>query len=218
MSIKNEVAKKDFKRPEVLIRGWLKGKFKENHRLDDGAVIFENCIETPPFWKNTINEISIQIDGRSLNKINHNFSEGEFVEVQGEFRTKNIYDAEGNKIQRRCYVFIKSIQLVEDEQKDTKNYVHVSGLLARKGKIHHCKNGDSMFDFTVDIRRSYGRRSSIPCVIWGNERTQTLANVSKNSIIEVEGWIKTRIITDSSGITKSVAEIIVDNFSIRKEV
>lgn len=215
MSIEKEVAGKSIKKPEVLIRGWLKGTFKENHRLDDGAVIFENCIQTPPFWKNTINEIPLQIDGRCLNKLTHIFSEGEFVEVQGEFRTKNVYDTEGNKVQRRCYVFIKSIELIEEESKSTMNYVHVSGVLARKGKIHHCKNGDDMFDFTVDIRRSHGRRSSIPCVIWGSEQTQLLANVIKNSIIEVEGWIKTRIITDSAGITKSVAEIIVDNYKVR---
>ena len=214
MLVEKEVARKDSKKPEVLIRGWLNGTFKENHRLDDGAVIFENCIQTPPFWKNTINEIPIQIDGRCLKKLTHNFSEGEFVEIQGEFRTKNIYDSEGNKVQRRCYVFIKNIELVEEEPKSPMNYVHVSGIMARKGKIHHCKNGDSMFDFAVDIRRSHGRRSSIPCVIWGNERTQFLAGVSNNSFIEVEGWIKTRIITDSAGITKSVAEIIVDNFKI----
>ena len=214
MSFEREVAKNEDKKMEVLIRGWLKDVFKENHRLDDGAVIFENYIQTPPFWKNAINEISIQIDGRNLKRINYNFSEGEFVEIHGQFRTKNVYDDKGNKIQRRCYVFIKNIVPIEEEPKTPENYVRISGLLARKGKIHQCKNGDSMFDFTVDIRRSHGRRSSIPCVIWGNERTEFLANVSKNSIIEVEGWIKTRTITDSAGITKSVAEIIVDNFKV----
>lgn len=214
MSIEKEVLKEEYKKHEVLIRGWFKDSFKENHRLPDGAVIFESRIQTISFWKNVMTEITVQIDGRCLKKFNHQFVEGEFVELRGEFRTKNVFDDDGHKIQRKCYVFIKDIELIDEEQKHPKNYVCVSGILARKGKIHHCKNGDCMFDFTVDIRRSYGRRSSIPCVIWGNERVQILASVEKNTKIEVEGLIKTRIITDSAGITKSVSEIIVDNFKI----
>lgn len=209
-----EVAQKTDNKLEVLIRGWLMSSFKENHRLPDGAIIFESRIQTIPFWKNVMTEIPVQIDGRCLKKFNHQFVEGEFVELKGEFRTKNVFDDDGHKIQRKCYIFIKDIDLIGEEQEQPKNYVCVSGILARKGKIHHCKNGDCMFDFTVDIRRSYGRRSSVPCVIWGNERTQLLANAEKNTKIEVEGFIKTRIITDSAGITKSVSEIIVDNFKI----
>ena len=86
--------------------------------------------------------------------------------------------------------------------------------MARKGKIHHCNNGDTMFDFTLDIRRSHGRRSSIPCVIWGNERAKCLAKLNRDANVEVNGWIKTRVITDSLGITKEVAEVIVDDFIV----
>lgn len=213
MSIGKEVTKKEEKKLEVLIRGWLMSSFKENHRLDDGAVIFENCIRTVDFYGNVKPEIPVQIDGRCLKRAKYHFAEGEFVELRGEFRTKNVYDENGKKIQRRCYVFIKNIELVDEEKMPPENHVFVRGLLARKGKIHHCKNGGVMFDFTVDIRRSYGRRSSLPCVIWGNERAQFLAKLSKDTNIEVDGWIKNRTITDSAGITKAVAEIIVENFS-----
>lgn len=214
MSIKKEVLNEQDKKREVLIRGWFKDSFKENHQLPDGAVIFENFIQTVPFWKNVLTEIPVQIDGRCLKEINHIFKEGDFVELRGEFRTKNVFDDNGYKIQRRCYVFIKDIELIDEKQKCPENHIRISGILARKGKIHHCKNGDCMFDFTVDIRRSHNRRSSVPCVIWGTERAQLLADVGKNTKIEVEGWIKTRIITDSAGITKSVAEIIVDSFNV----
>lgn len=214
MSIERKVAEKEVKKPEVIIRGWLKDFFKESHRLSEHTVIFENCIQTVDSWGNVKPEIPVQIDGRLLEKLAHDFQKGEFVELKGEFRTKNVYDNEGNKIQRRCYVFIKSMESVDEKEMYPKNYVCISGLLARKGKIHHCKNGDTMFDFTLDIRRSRGRRSSIPCVIWGKERTQLLAQVGKNTNIEVDGWIKTRVITDSLGITKAVAEIIVDNFTV----
>ena len=214
MLVEKEVAQKEDKKMEVLIRGWFMSSFNENHRLPDGAVIFENHIQTVPFWKNVLTEIPVQIDGRCLKKFNHNFVKGDFVEIQGEFRTKNIFDDNGHKIQRRCYVFIKDVKLLDKEQKEPKNYVRILGIMARKGKIHHCKNGDCMFDFTLDIRRSYGRRSSIPCVLWGIEQAQLLASAEKNTKIEVEGWIKTRIITDSAGITKSVSEIIVENFKV----
>lgn len=209
MSIEKQFPHK--KEPEVIIRGWLKDAFKENHRLDDNTVIFENSVETVDSWVNVKPEISLQIDGRRLEKANHDFAKGDFIEVQGELRTKNVYDNEGNKIQRRCYVFVKSIEILDEASAPPMNYVCVSGVMARKGKIHHCKNGDSMFDFTLDIRRSYGRRSSIPCVIWGKERSQRLANLSKDAKVEVNGWLKSRVITDSAGITKSVIEVIVDN-------
>lgn len=215
MLIEKEVTQKEEKKMEVLIRGWFMSSFNENHRLPDGAVIFENHIQTVPFWKNVLTEIPVQIDGRCLNKFNHNFVKGDFVELQGEFRTKNIFDDNGHKIQRRCYVFIKDIKLVGEEKKEPKNCVCISGIMARKGKVHNCKNGDCMFDFTLDIRRSHGRRSSIPCVIWGKDRTQLLANVEKNSKIEVVGWIKTRVIIDSAGIKKTVSEVIVDNFTLK---
>lgn len=217
MSIEKEVTKKEGKRLEVLIRGWFMGAFKESHRLDDGAVILENTVRTVDFYGNVKPEIPVQIDSRCLKKAQHNFKDGDFVELRGEFRTKNVYDETGKKIQRRCYVFIKNIELADEEAMPLENHVSISGLLARKGKVHHCKNGGVMFDFTVDIRRSYGRRSSIPCVIWGDERAQFLSQVGKDTFIEVDGWIKTRTITDSFGITKAVAEIIVENFKTRED-
>ena len=140
MLVEKEVAQKEDKKMEVLIRGWFMSSFNENHRLPDGAVIFENHIQTVPFWKNVLTEIPVQIDGRCLKKFNHNFVKGDFVEIQGEFRTKNIFDDNGHKIQRRCYVFIKDVKLLDKEQKEPKNYVRILGIMARKGKIHHCKN------------------------------------------------------------------------------
>ena len=218
MSIEKKVLTQTTKESEVIIRGWLKEVFKENHRLKDHTVIYESCIRTVDFWGNIKPEIPLQIDGRFLKKLEHDFRVNEFVEVQGEIRTKNVYDEEGNKIQRRCYVFIKSIESLNENASNPQNHVCIRGLMARKGKIHHCKNGDSMFDFTLDIRRSRGRRSSIPCVIWGKDRAQLLANVAKNADVEVDGWLKTRIITDSLGITKMVTEIIVDNFNVYREI
>lgn len=215
MSIEKKVIKRGENNPEVVICGWLKDSFKENHRLDDGAVIFENYVKAIDFWGNIKNEIPLQIDGRCLKIFNHHFVKDEFVELHGQLRTKNVYDGDGKKIQRRCYVFVKSIEVADEGSITPQNRVSIYGLLARKGKIHQCKNGNVMFDFTVDIRRSHGRRSSIPCVIWGRERVYYLERTPKNAMIELDGWIKTRIITDSSGITKSVAEIIVDNFQIQ---
>lgn len=214
MSIERKVTEKESKRPEVVTRGWLKDTFKESHRLSKNMVILESSIKTVDFWGNVKHEIPVQISSSFLKELSCSFKKGEFVEIKGEIRTKNVYDDEGNKIQRRCYIFIKSIEKADEEVEYPENHVCISGLLARKGKIHNCKNGDTMFDFTLDIRRSHGRRSSIPCVIWGKERAQYLASTPKDSNVEVEGWIKTRVITDSFGITKSVAEIIVDNFKV----
>ncbi len=214
--MEKQVSQKNEKVPEVIVGGWLKDTFKESHKVSPNTVIFENTIRTVDTWGNVKIEIPIQVDGRLLRKANHNFVAGNFVEIHGELRTKNVYDDKGSKIQRKCYIFIKRIEVLDELIGLATNCVCISGVLARKGKVHPCKNGDYMFDFTLDIRRSRGRRSSVPCVIWGKERSQQLEKVSKGANLEVEGWLKSRTVTDSAGITKNVVEIIVDDFYERE--
>ena len=50
MSIEKNVPTKALSKPEVLICGWLRDTFKENHRLSDNTVIFESRIQTVDFW------------------------------------------------------------------------------------------------------------------------------------------------------------------------
>ena len=214
--MEKQVSNVNTKDPEVIVRGWLKSTFSESHKVSPNTVILGNTIRTVDTWGNVKIEIPVQVDGRVMNRVKHDFLAGNYVEIHGELRTKNIYDGEGNKIQRRCYIFIKNIELLDELSAPPTNYVCVSGVLARKGKVHACKNGDCMFDFTLDIRRSRGRRSSVPCVIWGKERSQHLASVSKGVTIEVKGWLKSRTIVDSAGIVKDVVEIIVDDFYNRE--
>ena len=195
----------------VFIRGRLQGPFEEIHSLDKGLPIRETYVRTVTYFGTAETEVPIRLSDEALDRYGADWSKDDFVEIEGELHTQNVYDSNDKKIQRRCYVLVKKIRYVVAEDAKFENKVNLHGKISKKGSIFPCRNGTNMFDFVVEVEGEFCI-PKIACVIWGRGREKVIEQAPCGTHIEVSGWLKTRDIVDSRGISKKVTEVIVSSF------
>ncbi len=115
---------------------------------------------------------------------------GTIIEVEGQFRSYNSYNNEGNRL--LLTVFARDITFLEDEKKiKNPNQIYLNGYVCKKPIYRTTPFGREITDILLAVNRPYNKSDYIPCIAWGrNARFSENRTVGDN--IKVWGRIQSR--------------------------
>ena len=144
---------------------------------------------------------------------------GKVVEIEGQFRSYNSYNNEGNKLV--LTVFAREIVFLEDEKRiKNPNQIFLNGDICKKPIYRMTPFGREITDILLAVNRHYNKSDYIPCITWGrNARFSESLSIGDN----IKGWgrIQSRNYQkkQESGetVTKVAYEISVSKMEVCKD-
>ncbi len=144
---------------------------------------------------------------------------GKVVEIEGQFRSYNSYNNEGNRLV--LTVFAREIVFLEDEKRiKNPNQIFLNGYICKKPIYRMTPFGREITDILLAVNRHYNKSDYIPCITWGrNARFSESLTIGDN--IKVWGRIQSRSYQkkqeSGDAVTKVAYEISVSKMEICKD-
>ena len=92
--------------------------------------------------------------------------EGEYIQVEGQFRSYNRYDEKKNRLV--LSVFVRELSFVEEEDDSIKtNQIFLDGYICKPPVYRKTPLGREIADLLIAVNRPYGKSDYIPCICWG---------------------------------------------------
>lgn len=115
---------------------------------------------------------------------------GMVIEVEGQFRSYNSYNNEGNRL--LLTVFAREITFLDEEKKiKNPNQIYLNGFICKKPIYRTTPFGREITDILLAVNRPYNKSDYIPCIAWGrNARFSEGLEVGDN--IRLWGRIQSR--------------------------
>ncbi len=141
---------------------------------------------------------------------------GTVIEVEGQFRSYNSYNNEGNRL--LLTVFARDITFLEDEKKiKNPNQIYLNGFICKKPIYRTTPFGREITDILLAVNRPYNKSDYIPCIAWGrNARFSERLTVGDN--IKIWGRIQSRSyqkkLESGEILTKVAYEVSVSKMEI----
>lgn len=144
---------------------------------------------------------------------------GTVIEVEGQFRSYNSYNNEGNRL--LLTVFARDITFLEDEKKiKNPNQIYLNGFICKRPIYRTTPFGREITDLLLAVNRPYNKSDYIPCIAWGrNARFSENLVVGDN--IKVWGRIQSRTyqkkLESGEILTKVAYEVSISKMEIAGE-
>ena len=107
--------------------------------------------------------------------------EGEYIVVQGQFRSYNRHEEKKNRLV--LSVFVRELSFVEEEDDTVKtNQIFLDGYICKPPVYRKTPLGREIADLLLAVNRPYGKSDYIPCICWGR-------NARYASAFEVGGHV-----------------------------
>ena len=107
--------------------------------------------------------------------------EGEYIMVQGQFRSYNRHEEKKNRLV--LSVFVRAIAFVEEADDSIKtNQIFLDGYICKPPVYRKTPLGREIADLLLAVNRPYGKSDYIPCICWGR-------NARYASAFEVGGHV-----------------------------
>jgi len=92
--------------------------------------------------------------------------EGEYIQIQGQFRSYNRHEEKRNRLV--LSVFVRELTFVEEED-DTinTNQIFLDGYICKPPVYRKTPLGREIADLLLAVNRPYGKSDYIPCICWG---------------------------------------------------
>ena len=116
--------------------------------------------------------------------------EGEYIMVQGQFRSYNRHEEKKNRLV--LSVFVRELTFVEEADDSIKtNQIFLDGYICKPPVYRKTPLGREIADLLLAVNRPYGKSDYIPCICWGrNARYASAFEVGGHVLIW--GRIQTR--------------------------
>lgn len=144
---------------------------------------------------------------------------GDFIEIDGQFRSYNNYSQVGNKLV--LTVFARDIKTEADED-DVKNpnYIYLNGFVCKKPVYRVTPFGREITDLLIAVNRAYNKSDYMPCIAWGrNARYSSDLEIGTN--IKIWGRIQSREyqkkLSETETVTKTAFEISISKMETASE-
>ena len=109
------------------------------------------------------------------------YYEGEYIMVQGQFRSYNRHEEKKNRLV--LSVFVRELSFVEEEDDTVKtNQIFLDGYICKPPVYRKTPLGREIADLLLAVNRPYGKSDYIPCICWGR-------NARYASAFEVGGHV-----------------------------
>ena len=107
--------------------------------------------------------------------------EGEYIMVQGQFRSYNRHEEKKNRLV--LSVFVRELTFVEEADDSIKtNQIFLDGYICKPPVDRKTPLGREIADLLLAVNRPYGKSDYIPCICWGR-------NARYASAFEVGGHV-----------------------------
>ena len=107
--------------------------------------------------------------------------EGEYIMVQGQFRSYNRHEEKKNRLV--LSVVVRELSFVEEEDDTVKtNQIFLDGYICKPPVYRKTPLGREIADLLLAVNRPYGKSDYIPCICWGR-------NARYASAFEVGGHV-----------------------------
>ena len=92
--------------------------------------------------------------------------EGEYIMVQGQFRSYNRHEEKKNRLV--LSVFVRELSFVEEADDTIKtNQIFLDGYICKPPVYRKTPLGREIADLLLAVNRPYGKSDYIPCICWG---------------------------------------------------
>lgn len=145
-----------------------------------------------------------------------NLAIGSIIEVEGQFRSYNSYNNDGNRL--ILTVFAREINFLEDEKKiKNPNQIYLNGYICKRPVYRTTPFGREITDILLAVNRPYNKSDYIPCISWGRN-ARYCENLAIGHNLKVWGRIQSRVyqkkLDNGEIITKTAYEISVSKMEV----
>ncbi len=170
----------------VTVSGKILSEVHFSHEVY-GEGFFSFLLEVPRL-SDSYDKIPVMISERLIKK--QKLETGNFIEVEGQFRSYNSFGSEGNRL--LLTIFAREFNFLEDEKKiKNPNQIYLNGFICKKPIYRTTPFGREISDILLAVNRPYNKSDYIPCIAWGrNARYSEGLLVGDN--IKIWGRVQSR--------------------------
>ena len=196
----------------VTISGTIVSNLEFSHEVY-GEGFYYFILEVPRL-SDSADRIPVTVSERLIAK--PKLEIGKVIEVEGQFRSYNSYNTEGNRLV--LTVFAREVNFLEDEKKiKNPNQIYLNGYICKRPIYRTTPFGREITDVLLAVNRPYNKSDYIPCIAWGrNARYSQGLEVGDN--IKVWGRIQSRTyqkrLESGEVLTKVAYEVSVSKMEI----
>lgn len=196
----------------VTISGVIVSNMEFSHEVY-GEGFYYFILEVPRL-SDSADKIPVTVSERLIAK--QKLEIGKVIEVEGQFRSYNSYNNEGNRLV--LTVFAREINFLEDEKKiKNPNQIYLNGFICKRPIYRTTPFGREITDILLAVNRPYNKSDYIPCIAWGrNARFSDSLAIGDN--VKVWGRIQSRTyqkkLENGEVLTKVAYEVSISKMEI----
>ncbi len=201
----------------------MENTYYENNKVElsgcvDSDLSFSHMIYGEKFYlfKLKVPRLSDKFDIINITISERFFTErepeiGDYVEIQGQFRSYNNFSNVGNRLM--LTVFVKEIEYINSiDELQNPNKIYLNGYICKQPIYRTTPFMREITDILLAVNRSYNKSDYIPCIAWGrNAKYAETFEVGLN--LKIWGRIQSREyqkrINDEEFVTKTAYEISI---------
>lgn len=196
---------------EVHLAGQIYSKLTLSHEVY-GERFLTFCLKVERL-SDICDYINITVSERLIKTME--LSEGDFVEVDGQFRSYNNYSSTGNRL--ILTVFARDISLSYDDNFKNPNYIYLNGFICKSPIYRITPFGREITDILVAVNRAYNKSDYMPCIAWGRN-ARFSGNLMVGDNIKIWGRIQSREyqkkISEDETVTKTAFEVSISKMEV----
>ena len=134
-----------------------------------------------------------------------------FVEINGQFRSRDIIDQSTDKLRVELYIYAKDINIIDDTDKQVyKDDILLTGYICKKPTLRTTPSGKQLSDLLIACNFGKDRTAYIPAITWGKYARKS-GKLQVGSLVKVNGRLQSRkyskTITNKDGISESIEKV-----------
>ena len=171
------MADKIIENNQVSIMGKIASSFTFSHQVfGEGFYLVDILVER---LSDSEDRIPLMVSERLVD-VSQDY-EGEYIMVQGQFRSYNRHEEKKNRLV--LSVFVRELSFVEEADDSIKtNQIFLDGYICKPPVYRKTPLGREIADLLLAVNRPYGKSDYIPCICWGR-------NARYASAFEVGGHV-----------------------------
>lgn len=211
----NNVEEDSYYTNRVDIEGEIVEEPAFHHETHDEKIYYFK-IRTPRLNREVWDTLKVEISSRAADiSIYH---KGDFVHIQGQFRSYNQKKEGSDKSKLQLYIFVRDI--MKEKELGSKNTVRLIGKIKKDPVFRVTPSGREISDIILGVNRIYRRSDYIPCIAW-SRNARFVSTLPVDTTVELSGRIQSRvykkILDDGSSVENTVYEVSVSDINVKDE-
>ena len=202
----------DITNNQALVTGVIADEFTFNHEIY--AEKFYTFTLSIPRLSGTDDEVRIMVSERLL--ADDSFKVGDTVDIEGQFRSYNSYDANGDN-RLILTIFAKDISHSTGDQEHNPNTLFLNGFICKKPVFRVTPFGREITDLLIAVNRSYNKSDYIPVIAWGRN-ARYAKNLCVGDNVKIWGRIQSRQyqkkLSEEEVVTRTAYEVSVNRMEL----